>query len=76
MKSNRVTLQYNKKLLKKLDISLAYSSMYMNNDTNGEAELLNYLTAKNLFLEVYSRGENIRFMNIGEGASYEPEDVE
>ena len=48
----------------------------MNNDTNGEAELLNYLTAKNLFLEVYSRGENIRFMNIGEGSPYEPEDVE
>ena len=39
-------------------------------------ELLNDLTAKNLYLEAYLRRENIRFMNIGEGSSDGPEDVE
>ena len=39
-------------------------------------ELLKELTAKNLYLESYSRRENIRFMNIEDGSSDEPEDVE
>ena len=39
-------------------------------------ELLKELTAKNLYLEAYSRRENIRFMNIKDGSSDEPEDVE
>ena len=39
-------------------------------------ELLKELTAKNLYLEAYSRGESIRFMNIEDGSSNEPEDVE
>ena len=29
-----------------------------------------------LYLEAYSRSENVRFKNIGEGSSDEPEDVE
>ena len=39
-------------------------------------ELLKELTAKNLYLETYSKGENIRFMNIEDGSCDEPEDVE
>ena len=39
-------------------------------------ELLKELTAKNLYLEAYSRRENIRFMNIKDGSSDEPEDGE
>ena len=39
-------------------------------------ELLNDLTTKTLNLEAYSRRKNIKFMNIGEGSSDEPENVE
>ena len=39
-------------------------------------ELLNDLTAKNLYLEAYFRRENIRCMNTGEGSSDEPKNVQ
>ena len=38
--------------------------------------MLNDLIAKNLYLEAYSRSENISFLNIGDSSSNEPEDVE
>jgi len=55
-----------------------YQATIMDLTQKAEAskELLNDLIAKNLYLEAYSRSENISFLNIGDGSSNEQEDVE